>query len=80
MIHLSLAFLHLRVQEILLDLIVALWARNVMQFLVLPSLQLLDEEGEWDVLLGSSFLRIQGIKQKEVQSAHLQMPFSECFG
>lgn len=57
MIHLSLAFLHLHVQEILLDLIVALWARNVtMQFLVLPSLQLLDEEGEWDVLLGSSFL------------------------
>lgn len=57
MIHLSLAFLHLHVQEILLDLIVALWARNVtMQFLVLPSLQLLEEEGEWDVLLGSSFL------------------------
>lgn len=57
MIHLSLAFLHLHAQEILLDLIVILWARTViMLFLVLPSLELLDEEGEWDVLLGSSLL------------------------
>lgn len=57
MIHLSLAFLHLHVQEILLDLIVTLWARTViMLFLVLPSLQLLHEEAGWDVLLRSSLL------------------------
>lgn len=81
MIHLSLAFLHLHVQEILLDLIVTLWTETViMLFLLLPSLQLLDEEGEWDVLLGSSPLwgfQASNRRKCKVHTCLFQSPLAE---